>query len=150
MDSSDDNGNKLAQETAHADVTVTAPVLSITKTASVSYADPDDTVVYTITYENSGTGWATLVEIVDTIPTLTTFVNSTPAPTSSSGDEYTWTIGDLGPGISGTIEIMVTVDVGTSDETLLHNVATLDYADANGNYYSQLEDYADVTDKAPI
>ena len=65
------------------------------------------------------------MEIVDTIPADTTFVSATPSPSSSSGDEYTWTIGDLGPGASGTIEITVTVDVGTPDQTLLHNVATL-------------------------
>jgi uncharacterized repeat protein (TIGR01451 family) len=150
LDYADANGNYYTQLEDFADVTVTAPILSITKTASASTADPDDTFVYTIDYENSGTGWATLVEIVDTIPADTTFVSSTPSPSSSTGDEYTWTIGDLGPGASGTIEITVTVDVGTPDETILHNVATLDYADANGNYYAQLEDYADVTVTAPV
>jgi uncharacterized repeat protein (TIGR01451 family) len=150
LDYSDDNGNPLPQESDSADVTVTAPVLHIVKTADVGVADPGDTIVYTIDYWNSGTGWASLVEIVDTIPADTTFVSSTPSPTSSSGDEYTWTIGDVGPGASGAIEVTVTVDVGTPDETLLHNIATLDYADANNNYYTQLDDYADVVVTAPI
>ena len=129
---------------------VTAPILSFTKTADVTTADPGDTIVYTLEYENSGTGWATLVEITDTIPADTTFVSSDPAYDDVTGDTYTWNIGDLAPGGSGTITITVTVDVGTADETLLHNTGTLDYADANGNYYTQLSDYADVVVTAPI
>ncbi|UCE37407.1 MAG: DUF11 domain-containing protein [Thermoplasmata archaeon] len=149
LDYADDNGNPLPQESDFANVNVTAPVMTIIKSADVSYADPGDTIEYTIEYENTGSGWASLVEIVDTIPADTTFLNSTPSPTSSAGDVYTWTIGDVAPGASGTITIIVTVDVGTADETLLHNVATLDYADANGNYYPQESDYADVIVTAP-
>ncbi len=150
LDYSDDNGNPLDQESAFADVTVTAPVLNIIKTVDVSEADPGDTIIYTIDYSNTGTGWATLVAIVDTIPSYTTFVNSSPSYDNIIGDEYTWNIGDVAPGGSGTITITVTVDVGTADETLLHNVVTLDYADTNGNYYLQLDDYADVIVTAPV
>ncbi|UCG70906.1 MAG: DUF11 domain-containing protein [Thermoplasmata archaeon] len=150
LEFSDDNGNPFDPLDALACLPVTAPVLSLTKTADVSQADPDDPIVYTIEYENTGTGWASLVEIVDTIPPDTKFISSIPAPNSSSGDVYTWIIGDLEPSGSGTITITVKVDVGIPDETKLHNEATLDYADANGNYYTQLEDYADVMVTAPI
>jgi uncharacterized repeat protein (TIGR01451 family) len=150
MDYSDDNGNPLDPESAFADVTVTAPVLHIMKTANNSFANPDDTILYTIKYWNSGTGMATLVEIVDTIPAFTTFVGSAPNYTTFIGREYTWYIGDVGPDGYGFINITVKVNVSTPDTTLLHNVATLDYADANGNYYDQLSDYADVTVTAPV
>jgi uncharacterized repeat protein (TIGR01451 family) len=150
MDYSDDNENPLPQETDSADVEVTAPVLSFTKTASVSTADPGDAISYYLHFENTGSGWASLVEIVDTIPSHTTFVSSAPTPSSSSGDEYTYDLGNVPPGYSGTVTITVTVDVGTSDGTLLHNTATFDYADANGNYYTQLSDYADVSVTAPV
>jgi uncharacterized repeat protein (TIGR01451 family) len=150
LEYSDDNGNPLDPELASADVTVTAPILTVTKTADVTEADPDDTIVYTIEYENIGTGWASLIEIVDTIPADTTFVNSTPIPNSSNNDEYTWTIGDLAPSGSGIITIIVTVDVGIPDEAPLHNEVTLDYADINSNYYDQLDDFADVVVTAPI
>jgi uncharacterized repeat protein (TIGR01451 family) len=150
LDYSDDNGNPLPQETASADVSVTAPVLHITKTAYVTEADPGDSIIYTLEYWNSGSGAATLVEIVDTIPAYTTMEGTDPVYDSESGDVYTWEIGDVAAGGSGTITITVTVDVATPDETLLHNVATLDYADANGNYYTQLDDYADITVTAPI
>ncbi|MFQ5909327.1 MAG: hypothetical protein ACE5IJ_01230, partial [Thermoplasmata archaeon] len=150
LDYSDDNGNPLARESAYADVVVTAPILSITKMADVSTADPGDTIVYTIDYDNSGTGWASGVYVNDTIPADTTFVSSNPGYTSNVGDLYVFLIGDVAPNGNGTITITVTVDVGTPDETLLHNVATLDYADANGNYYPQLSAYADVIVTAPI
>ncbi|UCG69384.1 MAG: DUF11 domain-containing protein [Thermoplasmata archaeon] len=150
LDYSDDNGNPLPQETAFADVSVTAPVLHIIKTADVSTADPGDTIIYTIDYWNTGSGWASLVEIVDTIPPDTTFVGSNPTYDGVLNDVYTWNIGDVGPNGSGKITITVTVDVGTDDKTLLHNFATLDYADANGNFYVQLDDYADVSVTAPV
>jgi uncharacterized repeat protein (TIGR01451 family) len=147
---SDDNGNPLDQESAFADVTVTAPIMQIIKVADVPKADPGDTIIYTICYSNIGTGWATLVTIVDTIPSFTSFVDSNPAYDDVNGDKYTWNINDVAPGKNGTVIITITVDVGTNDETLLHNVVTLDYADANGNYYQQLTDYADVIVTAPI
>jgi uncharacterized repeat protein (TIGR01451 family) len=150
LDYLDDNGNPLPQESAFADVTVTAPVLHLIKTANTSTADPGDTIIYTINYWNTGSGWATLIEIVDIIPSHTTFGNSSPSFDSVNIDEYTWLIGDVAPGANLTITIIVTVDIKTPDETLLHNTATLDYADANGNYYLQLDDYADVMVTAPV
>ncbi len=150
LDYYDANGNFIEQLSDYADVTVTAPVLHITKTADVSKANPGDTIIYTIVFWNSGTGWAALVEIVDTIPADTTFVSSNPAYTSASGDDYVWYIGDFAPGASATITIEVVVDPGTADETILHNVVTLDYADPNGNYYPQLSDHADVVVTAPV
>jgi uncharacterized repeat protein (TIGR01451 family) len=130
LDYFDDNGNPLPQESALAVVTVTAPVLHIMKTANKSTADPGDTIIYTIHYWNAGTGWATLVEIVDTIPSHTTFGNSSPSYDSVNIDEYTWFVGDVAPGANLTITIIVTVDIKTPDKTLLHNTVTLDYADA--------------------
>jgi uncharacterized repeat protein (TIGR01451 family) len=147
---SDANGNFVERLSDYADVIVTAPILRLTKSASVSEADPGDMIIYTITYENVGTGWATLVEIVDSVPADTTVIETTPRYTSMSGNDYTWTIGNLAPGDGGTIEIKVIVTPGTPDETLLHNVVTLDWADRNGNYYPQLSDYADVVVTAPV
>jgi uncharacterized repeat protein (TIGR01451 family) len=150
FDYADANGNSYDQLTDYADVTVTAPVLSFSKTASQSTADPGDTIVYSLTYTNSGSGDATGVIITDTIPDDVTFVNSSLMNYSVSGTTYTWIIGDLPANSGGTITITVTVNVGVGDGTLLHNTATFDYADANGNSYDQLTDYADVTVTAPV
>jgi uncharacterized repeat protein (TIGR01451 family) len=146
----DANGNPYSPMEDYADVRVTAPVMKFSKSADATTADPGDTITYTLTYENTGTGWASMVEIVDTIPEDTTFVSATPMYDSASGNEYTWTIGGVAPGGSGTITIVVSVNAGTPDETLLHNEATLDYYDANGNFIEQLSDYADVVVTAPI
>ncbi|TET89464.1 MAG: DUF11 domain-containing protein [Methanomassiliicoccales archaeon] len=150
LDYSDANGNFIDQLSDYADVRVTAPELHLIKRADVSKANPGDPISYTIRYWNSGTGWATLVEIVDTIPADVTFVSSDPPYTSHSGDVYVWTIGDLRPGDGGSITIEVVVDAGVPDKTLLRNNVTLDYADANGNYYPHLSDYADVVVTAPV
>jgi uncharacterized repeat protein (TIGR01451 family) len=149
LDYADANGNYYTQLDDYADVVVTAPIMTMTKTADVSTADPGDLIYYTITYENSGTGWASLVTVVDTIPDFVTYEVSLPYHDSVNGNEYTWNVGDVAPDSTGEIKIRVHVDPGTPDKTLLHNTATLDYADANGNYYTQLDDYADVIVTAP-
>jgi uncharacterized repeat protein (TIGR01451 family) len=150
LDYSDANGNFIERLSDYADVVVTAPILHLTKSVDVGTATPGDTLTYTIDYWNSGTGWASLVEIVDTIPEDTSFDSSVPDPTSVNGNELTWFIGDVAPGAGGSIVIKVVVTPGTADETLLHNVVTLDYADANGNYYLQLSDHADSVVTAPV
>jgi uncharacterized repeat protein (TIGR01451 family) len=129
---------------------VTAPILSFSKTANNVTSYPGDLIVYTLSYENSGTGWASNVVVVDTISVHTTFVESNPLYTSESGNVYTWEIGDVGPGETGEITINVTVNEDAWDTTEIINYATLDWADANDNPYDQLDDYANVTVTAPV
>jgi trimeric autotransporter adhesin len=55
--------------------TVTAPVLTISKTVSPEGSQPPGTVLtYTITVTNIGTGTATSIVIADTVPEYTTYV----------------------------------------------------------------------------
>jgi uncharacterized repeat protein (TIGR01451 family) len=145
----DANGNYYPEIDDFANVFVTAPILEMSKEASVNEADPGDTIVFTLEYNNLGTGWASLVEIVDTLPAHVTFVSAT-AGYTESGNTYTWFIGDVQDGGGGIVEITVTVNVPTDDRTHLYNSATLDWADANGNYYTQLFDDAEVYVTAPI
>ncbi len=49
------------------------------------------------------------------IPEHTTFVSSTPAPSSVSGRVYTFNIGTVAGGASGTVTITVKVDAGPQD-----------------------------------
>jgi uncharacterized repeat protein (TIGR01451 family) len=149
LDYTDLNGNPYGQKIDFANVTVTAPIMSITKVADVSTADPGDVITYTIEYKNTGTGTAGMVWVKDTIPADTTYVSSTPTYTTVSGDIYTWYTTNLKPG-TYKITLIVRVDVGTSDTTVLTNKVTLDYTDANGNSYKQESDSATVTVTAPI
>jgi len=150
FDYADANGNCYAQMSDDATTAVTAPVMSFSKEADVELANPGDTVTYTLTYKNTGTGMASLVVLVDHLPTHMTFFDATPYPDSISGNTITWNIGDVAPGTTETVTLLATVDAGTPDGSLLHNVATFDYADANGNYYPQLSDFFDVETSAPV
>ena len=150
LDYRDLNDNAYPQKGDDAEVTVTAPILRMTKVADVTFADPGDLITYTIAYENLGSGVATGVLVSDTLPDDVTFVSASPSYDSVSGRTYTWDLGTVGAGASGTITIVVQVDAGTPDATLLHNAATLDFADANGNPYARLSDDADVTVTAPV
>ncbi len=149
-DYDDDNGNPFPTLTAYADVAVTAPVFTFEKTADVSTADPGDTITYTLAWANTGTGWASGVEIRDTIPGYVIFVTSSPDYASVVGRTYSFPLGDVAPGASGQVLVIVEVQAYTPDETVLHNTASLDFSDANGNPYPQLGGYADVAVTAPV
>jgi uncharacterized repeat protein (TIGR01451 family) len=150
LDYDDANGNPYPQESDYVDVTVTAPIVTFSKSVDLSQANPGDTLVYTLSFENTGTGWASGIVVNDTIPGDTTFVSSSPSYDYNSGDMYSWNVGSLAPGANGTITISVTVNAYTPDGTTLLNTATLDYADANGNYYPQLSDSAETSVTAPV
>jgi len=150
LDYTDRNFNPLPQKSAFDDVTVTAPQLSFSKVANVTLADPSDLILYTLKYKNTGSGVATSVTVVDTIPAATTYVSSTPGYSSVVGDIYTWLVGTVGVGVEGYINVTVRVDAYTADGVVLHNTATLDYKDANGNAYLQLNGSADTTVTAPV
>jgi uncharacterized repeat protein (TIGR01451 family) len=117
--------------------------MTVKKTADNLEVDPGDLIIYTIEYKNIGTGTAALVEITDTIPANTTFVSATVGYTCIVR-VCTWVIGEVDPGENGTIEITVRVNAGVGDRELLRNEVTVNYADANHNFYDPIDDHADV------
>jgi uncharacterized repeat protein (TIGR01451 family) len=150
LDYTDQNSNQpYAQQSDTAFVTVTAPIMDISKVADVTNADPDDIITYTIKYENTGTGVAGHVWINDTIPADTTYVSSSPNYTSVSGDTFTWHFTSVKTGVY-YITLEVKVDVSTSDKTILINYVTLDYTDTNSNGYPQKNDSAKVLVTSPV
>ena len=84
------------------------PDLEVTKVGP-RFFTPGDTIDYTITTSNIGTAPAPGVTLVDQLPAGTTFVSSTPAPTSQAGQSLSW---DLGNVLNGTL-IPVTLTVAT-------------------------------------
>lgn len=102
---------------------------SITKTADKATAVPGvDQITYTITYSNpSGTAIPN-VTVEDQLPTGTTYVSASPAPTSApsvgSNGLVTWTIGTLAAGGSGTLTLTVNTTNGMT-ASFVTNTATL-------------------------
>ncbi len=81
---------------------VTSPMLSLQKTTKAEFANPGDTIRYTLKITNSGDGDAEDVRIKETLPDHFTF-----SDTGSS--KRTWTIGTLLPGETRTIQYDVTI-----------------------------------------
>jgi uncharacterized repeat protein (TIGR01451 family) len=146
----DANGNPYDEESDYVDVVCTAPVMTITKTVDKDKADPGDTLVYTIVYENEGSGNATNVVIEDTLPADTTFVSATPSGYVKVGDTLTWTFALVEGNSNGTITITVTVDAGVADGTILRNNVTLNYEDQNGNEQGEEGDSTETVVTAPV
>jgi len=86
-------------------ITITAPVLQISKSASPITATPGSLLRYNIYYTNTGNGAAQNVVITETYPASTTFDSAFPDP--DLGTNNVWTIGDLPPQTSGNLQVWV-------------------------------------------
>ncbi len=114
---------------AHATLIVTEPILSLTKTARPTSVLVNETVTYTLQYENTGTGNAFGAQLVDPIPAGATFVSATNGGTFAAGN-VTWAIGDLAAGASGTVSVVVTAP---SFPQTMNNLATLTASNTTTN-----------------
>jgi uncharacterized repeat protein (TIGR01451 family) len=104
-----------------ATTTVTSdPVLSIGKTASPNLVAAGDTLVYTLSYANSGNADAGGVLVTDAVPGNTTFVSATAGGTLSGGI-VTWPIGSLPAGGNGAVQLVVRVGSPLPDGTIITN-----------------------------
>ena len=82
-----------------AQVGVGLPRLTIAKAASVSSANPGNTVTYTITYANDSPVNVTGVAITDALPTGLTFVSAANGGSYNAGTRtITWSIGPIASG----------------------------------------------------
>ncbi|MCF7808468.1 MAG: DUF11 domain-containing protein [Candidatus Marinimicrobia bacterium] len=80
-------------DTGTASATCTAPLLTLVKAVDNATAAPGDTLTYTITVANSGTGVATTVVVSDVIPTNTSYVAESMTIDGSSVDDASNTDG---------------------------------------------------------
>jgi uncharacterized repeat protein (TIGR01451 family) len=99
------------------------PDLWVNKTAP-AYAEPGETIVYSVTWGNSGSLIATGAILTDTLPGGVTFVAANP-PQDSGPNPLVWNLGDVAPGASGTHTVTVTVNGGLSDGTVLTNTVLI-------------------------
>ncbi|MCK4266586.1 MAG: DUF11 domain-containing protein, partial [Thermoplasmata archaeon] len=100
---------------------ISGPYVLVEKTAP-PLANPGETIMYIITYQNIGNETAYNVWINETYPPFVTFVDANPPPTVGNN---AWFIGDLVPGASGAIYINVTIDLNATGN--LTNFATAEY-----------------------
>ena len=63
---------------------------------------------YTVAVTNSGDTTATNVTLTDELPAGLTFISSTPEAASSDGATVTWSLGDIPPGESVSVTMMLT------------------------------------------
>jgi uncharacterized repeat protein (TIGR01451 family) len=84
-----------------------------------------NTFTATLTYRNNGPAPAAGVSLMDTLPSGVTFVSSTPAPTSQSGQTLTWNLGSLAASASGQIALTLRSSADIALNTVLTNRATI-------------------------
>lgn len=97
--------------------------LAIAKTVDIALPEEGDTIVYTLTLSNIGTGNANQVEVTDVLPVDITYVSDDGLGTYDPVSGV-WTAGQLKASEILTLNITATVDPGTLGNTIT-NTATI-------------------------
>ncbi|MCI0550841.1 MAG: Ig-like domain-containing protein, partial [Anaerolineae bacterium] len=106
------------------------PRILTNKTDFPDPVGPGDQLLYQILVANLGTEIAYNVTVNETYPPVfTTFHNSSPSPTSGNN---VFSLGNLSPGISTTLNITVNVSAVTPNGTVLNNTYNITFANASG------------------
>ena len=137
VDPANPNGSSGTAQSNPVSAQVNSPVISSTKTADKTFAEPGDIITYTIVVSNAGNVDANNAVITDAIPTGTTFVAG--SVTGATGTPPTLTLNNpVVAGGSSTVTFQVQVNNAIPSPNPLTNTAvtaytyTLDPADPNG------------------
>ncbi|WP_288132523.1 isopeptide-forming domain-containing fimbrial protein [Microbulbifer sp.] len=125
--------------------------LAIVKDDGGITAEPGDTVVYTLNYANNGTADATGVVITETLPEYASFdaAASTAGWVDNGDGTFSFDVGDLAAGETGTVEFAVTiVDPLPAGVEETNNFTTIEDDDNHGP--DQDPDDNDNDDNTPI
>lgn len=84
------------------------PSIGLTIAASKSQVASGDTVTYTVTYKNSGSGTASSVAISCPVPQYTSYVSG--GTYTATSNTVNWTVSSVGAGASGTVSFQSKVN----------------------------------------
>jgi uncharacterized repeat protein (TIGR01451 family) len=128
-----------------------APDLAVVKSDSGTTAVAGGTVVYTLTYTNTGTQDATGVVLTETVPSNAVFsaAGSTPGWAAMGGGVYVLTIGDLAVGQTGTAQfaVQIAASLPAGVEAIVNTAAI---ADDGSNGPDLNPDDNSSTDQTPV
>ncbi len=100
--------------------------LSVDKTVDNATPSEGDTITYTVTVTNGGTGPATVVQLMDALPSGVTLVSAIPSQGTYDSITGDWYVGNLAVGSSASLVIQATVDAGTGG-TIITNTASVEF-----------------------
>ncbi|MBU4031408.1 MAG: DUF11 domain-containing protein [Candidatus Thermoplasmatota archaeon] len=132
----------FSMESNYAITLIRRPIIVIQKSVNQTNANPGDSLLYTIYFNNTGSGIATHLWINDTLPYGVTYVSDTNGTgiLTINGNTYSWYFTNVTPGLH-SFNITVTIDLNVSAYSLL-NTATCEYKARNGFDYGQSNDTA--------
>jgi uncharacterized repeat protein (TIGR01451 family) len=142
----EDNG---VQRMIEASALVRSPSVMPVDKASVLRAKAGDSFSYTLWFNNSGSGPASTAWLNDTMPSQLTFLGASIAPTSVSGNLYSWTFSNLGPG-NHSLQIDVQLPGTATQVAWIRNAASIRYTDEKGYLWPAASAFADVVINGPI
>jgi uncharacterized repeat protein (TIGR01451 family) len=109
-DSTPNNNNPAEDDQASVPLTASLIDLSLTKTVSNATPNVGQNVTFTITAANAGPSNATGVVVTDLLPAGLTFVSATPSgSTTYTSGTGVWTIGNLNSAATAQLQIVATV-----------------------------------------
>jgi len=106
------------------------PVLTLNKTVDKPHAEADETVRYTISYENTGTVYADSAALTDDVDGLLILPASIPNAVITDR-KIVWDLGDLAPHATGSVTFDATVVAGAITGDAISNQALIEADNAN-------------------
>ena len=141
-----------SNDTSAAPIVVQSADLYVVKTVSDSTPTEGDTIVYTLSVTNDGPQDTTGVTVTDALPAGVTYVSNDGggAYDPTPGTEV-WTIGAIAKNSTETLNITVTVDLGTGGTTVTNtaSITTSDISDPDSSDDSQSRDINPVSIQYP-
>ena len=102
------------------------PSLSLIKTSASTTVAPGGVVQYTLAYANQGNAPATSIQIRDTLPDGTSYLDGSAAQGGVlNGRTVVWTLGNLEAGESGQVSFSVRVSPLAVEGVFINNIATM-------------------------